>query len=86
MITFMLKPPLQFRNNETPKATKITAERNMAKPIGQKQETVSPSPKQTVHIFLQSRSFIHVHLNLCFDMETKPPRLMNSLFQYTQRS
>ena len=79
----MLKPPLQFRSNETPRATKITADRNKAKPIGQKQEMVMPSPKLTMHRFLQLRSLIQVQLNLRFDMTHDLPPLY-SLFQYTQ--
>lgn len=62
----MLKPPLQFRNNETPRATKITADRNRAKPIGQKQEMVTPKPKHTMHILRQSRSRKQVHRSLRF--------------------
>ena len=39
-----------MRNNETPRATKMTAAKNSEKPMGQKQETDMPRPKQMVHM------------------------------------
>ena len=37
-------------SSETPKATRITAQKNSASPVGHKHDRDIPSPKHTVHM------------------------------------